>query len=132
LSADVLGHRADVSLRLAQVAISAVDPEVVAAFWREALDWTELEREGVVICLGPADGGPGIDVCPVPEVKTGKNRLHLDLRADRTSFAAELERLLGLGARRVDVGQAPDATWVVLADPEGNEFCLLGLDVQQT
>ncbi len=60
----------------------------------------------------------------MPEAKSGKNRLHLDLRADGDRDA-ELARLLALGARRVDVGQAPDVSWTVLADPEGNEFCLL-------
>ena len=72
-----------------------------------------------------------IDVVPVPEHKTVKNRLHLDLRADGTPTADELERLLALGARRIDVGQGPDATWVVLCDPEGNEFCLLSRTVQE-
>ena len=80
--------------------------------------------------IGPADGGPGIDLLPVPEPKTVKNRLHLDLRADGTS-TEELARLERLGATRVDVGQAADATWTVLADPEGNEFCLLHRTVQQ-
>jgi hypothetical protein len=67
----------------------------------------------------------------VPEVKQVKNRLHLDLRADGTSFDAEVDRLEALGARRVDVGQGPDVTWVVYADPEGNEFCLLRRTVQE-
>ena len=75
---------------------------------------------------------PTIDVAPVPETKTVKNRLHLDLRADGTSTAAELGRLAGLGAHPVDVGQPADASWVTLADPEGNEFCLLSRTVQET
>ena len=70
-------------------------------------------------------------MAPVAENKTVKNRLHLDLRADGVPTAAELERLLGLGARRVDVGQGADATWLVLSDPEGNEFCLLSRTVQE-
>ena len=110
--------------RLAQVAIDARDADTVAAFWCAVLGWAELEREDGLICLGPSDGGTGIDVIGVPEAKTLKNRLHLDLRADGDR-AEELARLLALGARRVDVGQAPDVTWTVLADPEGNEFCLL-------
>ena len=61
-----------------------------------------------------------------------QNRLHIDLRADDVATADELERLLALGARRVDVGQPPGASWTVLADPEGNEFCLLGRTVQET
>jgi hypothetical protein len=62
----------------------------------------------------------------VPEGKTVKNRLHIDL-APHTSQdrEAEITRLEGLGAQRVDVGQADDASWTVLADPEGNEFCIL-------
>lgn len=67
----------------------------------------------------------------VPEDKTIKNRLHFDLRADGLATTAELERLLSLGARRVDVGQRADATWTVLGDPEGNEFCLLARSVQE-
>ncbi len=66
----------------------------------------------------------------VPEAKTVKNRLHFDLRADGVSTSEELERLLALGARRTDVGQGPDVSWVVLGDPEGNEFCLLSRSVQ--
>jgi hypothetical protein len=67
----------------------------------------------------------------VPEGKSVKNRLHLDVRADGSTTAQELERLLALGARRADVGQGPDVSWVVLADPEGNEFCLLSRPVQE-
>ena len=113
--------------RLAQVAIDATDTAVaaaVAASWSAVLGWSELEREDGLISIGPTMGGAGIDVIAVPEAKTLKNRLHLDLRADGDR-APELARLLALGARRVDVGQAPDVTWTVLADPEGNEFCLL-------
>jgi predicted enzyme related to lactoylglutathione lyase len=62
---------------------------------------------------------------PVPEAKAVKNRLHIDLNPSGCDQAEELERLLSLGARQVDVGQV-DVPWVVLADPEGNEFCLLG------
>jgi len=68
---------------------------------------------------------------PVTEHTSVKNRLHLDLRADGVTTEQELARLLALGARRVDVGQPEDVTWVVLADPEGNEFCLLSRSVQE-
>lgn len=120
--------------RLANIAMDAVDPELVATFWCAALDWQVLEREDGLVSIGPAgvsDGCPGIDVIPVPEAKTLKNRLHLDLRADGVSRDAELTRLLALGARRVDVGQDPDVSWVVLADPEGNELCLLSRTAQE-
>lgn len=83
-------------------------------------------REEDVVSIGPTDGGgPVMDFVEVPEVKPGKNRLHVDLRPDGPSAAEELDRLLARGAIRVDVGQGPDVTWVVLADPEGNEFRLL-------
>jgi hypothetical protein len=95
------------------------------------LEVIEETEEGISIAP-PDRAWPVIDVVVVPEdeTKTIKNRLHLDLRADGVSTAAELDRLLELGARRVDVGQGPDVSWVVLADPQGNEFCLLSRTVQ--
>ena len=118
--------------RIAAIAIDAVQPRVVADFWCKVLGWQAVGEDDGVISIAPPDGsGPTIDVAPVPENKTVKNRLHLDLRADGVPTAAELERLLGLGARRVDVGQGADATWLVLSDPEGNEFCLLSRTVQE-
>jgi predicted enzyme related to lactoylglutathione lyase len=115
---------------IAALAVDAHDPRRVADFWLAALDWVELEIDSGIISIGPRDGGPGIDVIPVPEPKTVKNRLHLDLRADGSTQAEEVERLISLGAVRADVGQGPDVSWVVLADPEGNEFCVLSRSVQ--
>jgi len=66
-----------------------------------------------------------IDFAPVPESRSGKNRLHLDVRPPAGGQARELARLEALGARRTTVGEPPDATWIVLLDPEGNAFCLL-------
>jgi hypothetical protein len=123
---------ADMPSRIAVIAIDSVDPRPIADFWCAVLDWKVIETDAEVISIGPPDRSwPTIDVISVPESKTVKNRLHLDLRADGISTAEELERLLELGARRVDVGQGPDVSWVVLADPEGNEFCLLSRPVQQ-
>jgi len=120
------------SSQIANIVIDAVQPRVVADFWCSVLGWQVLEVEDGVISIGAPDGSwPMVDLAPVPDGKTVKNRLHLDLRADGVATAYELERLLALGARRVDVGQAPDVTWVVLADPEGNEFCLLPRTVQE-
>lgn len=121
------------SSRIAQVAIEAEQPQLIAEFWCAVLGWIVHEVEDdVVWCIGPANGAwPGIDVGPTPDVKSGKNRLHLDLRADGVSTEHELERLLALGAHRVDIGQGPDVSWTVLADPEGNEFCLLNGTVQE-
>ncbi len=115
---------------LAVLALDALDPEPLAAFWCQVLGWHVVERDETGVGISGDGPGPRIDVLRVPERKTLKNRLHLDLRADGTTTAEELERLLGLGAVRADVGQGPDVTWVVLADPEGNEFCLLATAVQ--
>jgi hypothetical protein len=118
--------------RIATIAINAVEPRVVADFWAAALGWRVIEEDGEVITIGPdGAGGPAIDVVKVPDGKSGFNRLHLDLRADGGTQAEEVERLLGLGARHADVGQGPDVSWVVLADPEGNEFCVLSRSVQE-
>lgn len=118
--------------RITVTAVDANDPELVAAFWRAVLGWHERERDDTVISIGPADDPlTGLDVVRVPESKVVKNRLHFDLRADGTATDVELERLLGLGARPVDVGQDSDVSWVVLADPEDNEFCLLSRTVQE-
>lgn len=112
--------------RFAALAIDALDPAAMADFWCAVLDWHVVRTDEICVGIGDPDGVvPGIDFLRVPEHKTLKNRLHLDLRADGSSTADELSRLLDLGARRVDVGQTDDVTWVVLADPEGNEFCLL-------
>jgi Glyoxalase-like domain len=118
--------------RITQIAIDAVDPRRVAEFWSAVLDWEIVYAADDGVSLAPRDGAwPTIDVLPVPESKTSKNRLHLDLRADGSTTAEELQRLLAIGATRVDVGQGPDVTWVVLADPEGNEFCLLSRTVEE-
>ena len=119
--------------RLAVVVIDASHPRRIADFWCAVLGWRIVaEEDDGVITIGPAGRSwPTIDVAPVPESKTIKNRLHFDLRADGISTAAELDRLFSLGARPADVGQPADTSWVVLADPEGNEFCLLSRTVQE-
>lgn len=118
--------------RIAVIAIDARHPRVVADFWCDVLGWEVVDEDDSLVSIAPRDRSwPTIDVIRVPENKTVKNRLHLDLRADGAGVAGELERLLALGARRTDVGQGPDATWIVLSDPEGNEFCLLSRTVQE-
>ena len=119
--------------RVAVIALDAVDAEALARFWCAVLGWEVVKREPGGLTLGAADGAwPQLDIFAVPEAKTElKNRLHLDLRADGISTAEELDRLLALGATHADVGQPPDADWTVLADPEGNEFCLLAKTVQE-
>ena len=116
------------SLRWQCVCFDSTDPRRTADFWEAALGWRRtLDHEDEVVLEPPAgspeDGGsPDILFLRVPEGKAVKNRLHLDLRPD--DQAAEVARLEALGARRVDVGQQ-DPSWVVLADPEGNELCVL-------
>ncbi|AVT33200.1 MULTISPECIES: VOC family protein [unclassified Plantactinospora] len=104
--------------------VDAADPARLARWWAEALGYqivAELPDE-VEIRRTP-DTLPGLIFVPVPEGKETKNRLHIDLRP--TDQEAEVERLVDMGARHVDVGQSADDTWIVLADPEGNEFCVL-------
>lgn len=115
--------------RIAVLVIDAVDVEAVAGFWCQVLGYDVVERDEGVVSIAGAQG-PAIDVVPVAEAKGVKNRLHLDLRAEGTSTAAELARLEALGARRVDVGQGAQVSWTVLADVEGNEFCLLSRPAQ--
>ncbi|WP_422773760.1 VOC family protein [Plantactinospora sp. WMMC1484] len=104
--------------------VDAADPARLARWWAEALGYrivAELPDE-VEIRRAP-DVLPGLVFVPVAEGKEAKNRLHIDLRP--TDKEAEIERLVNMGARHVDIGQAPEVTWTVLADPEGNEFCVL-------
>jgi catechol 2,3-dioxygenase-like lactoylglutathione lyase family enzyme len=115
-----------VGSRFTELVIDCADPARVAAFWCDVLGWqvTDRGRLGEIEIGG--DGPPGVKLVfvPVPEAKSVKNRVHIDVNPVGCDQDEELQRLLGLGARRVDVGQGEPA-WVVLADPEGNEFCLL-------
>jgi catechol 2,3-dioxygenase-like lactoylglutathione lyase family enzyme len=115
-----------VTSRLTEVLIDCVDAERLAAFWCEVLGWTVVDRDDSDGSVEIGDGGDGVSLIfePVPEPKTIKNRLHLDVKATDGDQAAEVERLIAFGARPVDIGQG-DVSWVVLADPEGNEFCIL-------
>lgn len=118
--------------RIACIVINVIDAELVADFWCAVLGWRRVDEDEEVIKIrGDDDSWPCIDLVRVPDRKVVLNRLHLDLRADGCSFDDELDRLLSLGATRADVGQPDDVTWVVLADPEGNEFCLLRRTVQE-
>jgi hypothetical protein len=117
------------NLRLQAVCIDSMNPKVPAEFWEKALGWRRTYEAEDEIVLEPPAGSPEDGVSPdllflkVPERKEVKNRLHLDLRPE--DQAAEVQRLEDLGALRVSVGQGDDVTWVVMADPDGNEFCVL-------
>ena len=107
-----------------QVVVACADPIALGRWWREVLDWVIVDEGPVVVEIQPTpDQLPGILFLASADNKQGHNRLHIDLRPDNQE--TELARLTELGATRVDVGQG-DVPWIVLADPEGNEFCLLG------
>ena len=120
------------ALSLQCITVDAHNPKALAEFWAEALGWTVgedgddigwwIERE---LNDPNKTGFPDILFLKVPDLKVVKNRLHLDLRPD--DQAVEVARLEKLGAKKIDIGQStdPDTTWVVMADIEGNEFCVL-------
>ena len=111
---------------LHHIVVDTHDLPGLAGFWTQALGWTVLSERSREIVIGPDDDAPvGMCFMPVTGVKTVKNRLHLDLTAAADDRDEEIERLLALGARRVDIGQTGAESWTVLADPEGNEFCVI-------
>ncbi|TDE99069.1 VOC family protein [Occultella glacieicola] len=135
------------AVRWHSVVVDCFDPASLSRWWAEVLDWTIVHESEDEVFLVPHAldrsptmphhpvAGPGLLFGRSTDEKTVKNRLHLDLAPGMApgivsgmapgSRDAEVERLIGLGATRVDIGQK-DVPWVVLADPEGNEFCVLG------
>lgn len=117
------------SCRLSELVLNCHDPETLSRFWCEVLGYVELGREGADIEIGPESGfggpAPTIVFTLANDKKTAPLRLHLDVNPVDRDQEAELQRLLELGARPAHVGQTGEETWHVLADPEGNEFCLL-------
>ena len=125
--------------RLTEISLDCHDPDLLADFWTAALDWVVLDREPGLVEVGPARASdqalldavrsgpvpPTMFLAAVEEGKVVKNRMHLDLSPVDRSRDEEVERLLALGATHADVGQTGEESWVVLADPEGNEFCVL-------
>jgi len=125
-----------VTSKLTEIAIDCADPQALARFWCSVLgyDVQDEEEEGVVTIGSPlAPEGrerpgpvpPTLTFARVPEGKVVKNRLHLDVNPTDRDQDAEVQRVLDLGARHADVGQTGEESWVTLADPEGNEFCVL-------
>ena len=121
--------------RFTELAIDCADPSGLARFWCAVLGYEVQDEDDELVTIGPpavpAGGNhpgpvpPTLTFARVPEGKTGKNRLHLDVRPAGRGQDEEVRRLLGLGARHADVGQTGEESWVCLADPEGNEFCVL-------
>ena len=114
-------------LRLHHIVIDAHDLPSLADFWAAALGWQILSAREQEVVIGTAVDAPlGLCLMPAGRVrKTVKNRVHLDLTTTADDRDSEIARLIGLGARRVDVGQTGLESWDVLADPEGNEFCVV-------
>ena len=117
------------NIRVQCLCVDSNHSDATGRFWEQALGWRRTHSDPDEVVLEPPEGSPEDGIVPdllfgrVPEGKTIKNRLHLDLRP--VDQAAEVARLEGLGAKRISVGQGDDVTWVVMADPEGNEFCVL-------
>jgi hypothetical protein len=115
--------------RISELVLKCHDPEVLARFWCEVLDFTVLASDEGLVGIGPREGfggpQPAIILIRNDEPKNEILRLHIDVNATDRDQDAELERLLAAGAEPVDIGQPREASWHVLADPEGNEFCLL-------
>jgi hypothetical protein len=120
--------------RFTELAIDCHRPRELAAFWCAVLDYAVIDATDDVVeiagwqptaeAIRAGVRAPTLTFARVPESKTVKNRLHIDVSPIDGAQEAEVERLLVLGARRVDIGQG-EQSWVVLADPEGNEFCVL-------
>ncbi|MFF0742830.1 VOC family protein [Streptomyces sp. NPDC004111] len=113
-------------LSLHHIVIDAHDLPGLARFWAEVLRWRILSEREREVVIGPDENAPvGICFMPVTDKKSVKNRLHLDLTCAPEDREAEIDRVRALGARPVDIGQTGDESWTVLADPEGNEFCVV-------
>jgi hypothetical protein len=115
--------------RFTELVIDCHDHQLLGTFWSQVLGYDMSEQSDgpkhfYVELQGPDGAGPTILVLRTPDVKATKNRLHIDVNATDRSQAEEVERILALGATRADIGQG-EQSWVVLADPEGNEFCVL-------
>jgi catechol 2,3-dioxygenase-like lactoylglutathione lyase family enzyme len=116
--------------RISELVIDCREPERLAAFWCDVLGYVVLDRAGNSVEIGPEDEGfrglqPTIVFDLASQPKHGKLPLHIDVSPTDRDQDEELERLLAAGARAADVGQTGEESWHVLADPEGNEFCLL-------
>jgi len=131
--------------RFSELVVDCRDPKELAAFWCAVLDYHVVDEDpsGQAVEIGPRDlpigddfvewrrrlraapSAPTIIFIVVPEAKTVKNRLHIDVSPVEGSPEDEAARLRALGATNADVGQSPDARWIVMRDPEGNEFCIL-------
>lgn len=115
------------TLKFDEICIDAADVHALAAWWAEVLGWRqEPTDDGDAMLFAPPGAGPNWLFVAVPDDRVVKNRIHFDFCPEDQQ--AEVDRVIALGARHVDIGQKGDESWVVLADPEGNEFCILAAD----
>jgi hypothetical protein len=115
-----------VAARITEFVLDCLEPERLADFWCGVLGFVVLEKDDKSVEIGPGPDAPWtLLFSRSTDPRAGKLRLHIDLNATDRPQEDELRRLLELGARAADVGQTGDESWYVLADPEGNEFCLL-------
>lgn len=118
------------SIRIQCVAVDCTDPKKLAGFWSRALNWRITYEDEDEYVIEPPEDSPACDLCPdvlfnkVDDEKMVKNRWHFDLRPSDDQ-RVEVKRLMAFGARQIDIGQSGDESWVVMADPEDNEFCVL-------
>jgi hypothetical protein len=113
-------------VRLHHILVDDHDLPGPARFWTQVLGWEVLSERENEIVIGTDENAPaGMCFMPVTDPKTVKNRVHLDLTSSAANRDQEIYRLLALGARRADIGQTDAESWTVLADPEGNEFCVV-------
>ena len=111
------------ALKFDEICIDAHDATALGEWWAKVLGWKhDIDKDGDVRLYPPPGAGPDWIFLAVPDEKVVKNRIHLDFRPDDQQ--AEVERVIAMGAKHVDIGQG-EPSWVVLADPEGNEFCIL-------
>ena len=114
-------------MRFDEICIDAHDTTALGAWWAEVLGWPhDVTDDGDVVLHAPPGAGPNWLFLAVPDDKVVKNRIHFDFTARRSAGRGRPRRRAS-GARHVDIGQG-DESWVVLADPEGNEFCILAAD----
>jgi len=118
-----------VASRIGDIVVDCADPARAATFWCAALGYRELARDDTGVAIAGHPSAPAVLLLASVDPKPVKNRVHLDICPTDRDQAAEVQRLLALGATRVDVGQG-ERRWVVLADPCGNEFCVMATRVR--
>lgn len=126
------------TMKINHITIDCQEPFVIAAFWQQAMGWSEdpddpnLPEQDAAYIESP-DGSQNLLFLRVPEGKTVKNRVHIDISSTDTTRDAEVERLVALGASVFDDLRNPDGTgWVTMQDPDGNEFCVVRSDSERT